>query len=203
MDYQEYFEAEQQNMGPRYQPPEKPNTMAAGAMVCGILSLVSIFMCFLPLTFILAPCSIVLALLSKGSEDKMHSSARIGIITSICGFLAYGAMIGSILFLFYTSRDYRQSLFDTMNHTSQSMYGMDMEELMRSLYGDDIDIYEFFRLDPEKAPGEADSLPVPPSVPQSVSNDANNTIYWIAEQPESIQNFAYTIIPLAEGGYLW
>lgn len=159
MDYQEYFEAQQQNMSPRYQLPQKPNALATGAMVCGIVSIFSIFLCFLPLTFILAPCSIVLALLSKGNQKKMHRTARLGIAASIGGYLVYGVTVGSVVFLFYTSQDYRQSVFNMTDQMCEANYGMGFDELTQQLYGDDFDIYEFFRIEPKEAAEENITAP--------------------------------------------
>lgn len=159
MDYQEYFEAQQQNMSPRYQLPQKPNALATGAMVCGIVSIFSIFFCFLPLTFILAPCSIVLALLSKGSQKKMHRTAWLGIAASIGGYLVYVVMVGSVVFLFYTSQDYRQAVFDMTDQLCEASYGMSFDELTQQLYGDEFDIYEFFRIEPKEAAEENQTAP--------------------------------------------
>lgn len=159
MDCQEYFEAQQQNMSPRYQLPQKPNALATGAMVCGIVSIFSIFFCFLPLTFILAPCSIVLALLSKGSQKKMHRTAWLGIAASIGGYLVYVVMVGSVVFLFYTSQDYRQAVFDMTDQLCEASYGMSFDELTQQLYGDEFDIYEFFRIEPKEAAEENQTAP--------------------------------------------
>lgn len=218
MDYQEYFEAQQQNMSPRYQLPQKPNALATGAMVCGIVSIFSIFLCFMPLTFILAPCSIVLALLSKGNQKKMHRTARLGIAASIGGYLVYGVTVGSVVFLFYTSQDYRQSVFDMTNQMCEANYGMGFDELTQQLYGDEFDIYEFFRIEPKEATegstaepetsGENSAVPetltpngTEPDVPKPSYYSYRNEIIpediTSSKEIPDIQNFEHSLYPLS------
>lgn len=152
MDNQEYFEEERPNAAPNYQPPQKANALATGAFVCGLLAAASAFTCLLPLTFILTPCSIILALLSKGSDTKMHKSARIGVIGSVTGITLCVIMITSVMTLFFTNTQYRRQLLDMVNQASESAYGMDFEEALQEIYGEDFNFSEFFMLEPESTP---------------------------------------------------
>lgn len=205
MNFNEYFEAEQQNMGPHYHLPHRPNSLATASLVCGVVAVVSIFICPVVLTCIFGPISILLALLSKGYDAKMHNYAKIGIITSISGISMNIMMYSIIIALFIYSPNYREAVIEYCDQTFEMTYGMDFNETMQQIYGEDFDINKIFGVSPD-AP-DTSQLPDETMIPdvqqlpdsnepaRSEMDPANNETYY-EQGPNDITNFDHTFSPL-------
>ncbi len=84
------YNGEQPQQGNNYEPNDRytvtaPNGLATGALVLGILSVVSV--CCIYGSWIFGGIGITLGLLSRGKEKKMSTNAMVGVITSIVGIV--------------------------------------------------------------------------------------------------------------------
>lgn len=75
--------------------------MATAAMLLGLASLFTLFTVYLPM--VLGSIAIILAILSKGYGKKMISSAKIGVITSICGLSLILSITAALVGFFLSS----------------------------------------------------------------------------------------------------
>ena len=118
---------------PGYTPPRKTpaDGMITASVVLGVAAIVSAFMMTVYFPFILGGISIILALLSKGQEQKMASKARMGIICSIVGLvLNVIIVVGSVCFVFANKEAYQQ--FDQMY---EYIYGESFSDTYEKLTG--------------------------------------------------------------------
>ena len=107
--------------------------LATASFVLGIISLVSVLCCC---PFVISAIGIVLALLSKGAQQKLRPRAKTGLILSIVGMgisliLAVFTIVFPIL-MYKTNPEFRNNINDAM------VKSLDQdEELFRKVYGDD------------------------------------------------------------------
>jgi len=108
--------------------------LATASMVLGIISLVSILCCC---PFVFSAIGIVLALLSKGAEEKLRPRAKTGLILSITGMVvSLVLVIFSVVFpivMYKTNPEFRNNLDQQMIRSLEQD-----EQLFRQLYGDDV-----------------------------------------------------------------
>ncbi len=113
--------------------------LATASFVIGIISLVSILCCC---PFVFSAIGIVLALLSKGAEKALRPRAKTGLILSITGmavsFVLAVFTIAFPLVMYKTNPEFRKNFNNEMIRSLEQD-----EELLRSLYGDDV--YEQMR----------------------------------------------------------
>lgn len=117
--------------------------LATASFILGIISLVSVLCCC---PFVISAIGIVLALLSKGAEEKLRPRAKTGLILSIIGMgISIVLTIFTIAFpilMYKTNPEFRNNINDAM------VKSLDQdEELFRQMYGDDVfdqmrDIFE-------------------------------------------------------------
>lgn len=120
--------------------PQPRKTPASGlvnaAFILGIAAIVSAFMMTVYFPFILGGISIVLALLSKGYDNKMAGSAKAGIVCSVIG-LVVNILIVSVSFhtLFTDERVFQQ--FDSLY---EQIYGDSFTDTYKEMTGEDFPI---------------------------------------------------------------
>lgn len=115
---------------PDYTPhtPPKGNGMAIAALICGIISLTGL-LCLLP-SFICGGIAVTLALLSKGKEEKMQSTAKAGLTLGTIGIvLAVGIMASSVYTVFSNP-----DLMEQYEIIYEQMYGSDFEDDMNGIF---------------------------------------------------------------------
>ena len=120
---------------PGYTPPQKSpaDGMITAAMILGVTSIVSAFMMTVYFPFILGGISIIMALLSKGHEQKMVSKAKMGIVCSIVGIvLNIIIVIGSVYIVFSSEATFQQ--FDRLY---ESIYGESFSDTYEELTGNE------------------------------------------------------------------
>lgn len=116
-----------------YQLPvaEPGSSLAAAAMVLGIIAIVSCFTLTIYPPYILGSIAIVLALLSKGRRPKLFSNAKTGIICAISGIAINTMIIVFIMYLLFTSPHIREIL--------EEQYGITFDEMIDEIMeGNDI-----------------------------------------------------------------
>lgn len=112
------------------------NGLVNAAFILGIAAIVSAIMMTVYFPFILGGISIILALLSKGYEDKMAGPAKTGIVCSIIG-LVLNILIVSISLhtLFTDARAFQQ--FDNMY---EQIYGDSFTDKYKEMTGEDFPV---------------------------------------------------------------
>lgn len=118
------------------------NAMSVASLVLGILSIVSL--CMVYFSPIFACLSILFALLSRGSQKKLHGFSIVGIVTSVFG-LAISAIIWICVFVFafqLMSDPSRVSadFWQTYKETGERLYGEEFDDMLKQIYGEDFDI---------------------------------------------------------------
>ncbi len=111
-----------------YQLPyaEPGSSLANASMVLGIISIVSCFTFTVYPAFILGSIAIVLALLSKGTRQKLFSKAKTGILCAVIGLSVNTVLVTSCMYLFFTNPEVRRDI----NRTVERQYGVSFDELM-------------------------------------------------------------------------
>lgn len=118
-------------------PHTKPNGFATAALVLGILAFVSAFsMTILP-PLIFGSLSIILGILSRGDQKKLHSRALAGVITAAAALVLNLAICFFSFYMVFSNPETTQQYWDMVNETYEQMLGMSLEELLET-YGFDI-----------------------------------------------------------------
>jgi len=106
--------------------------LAVTACFLGIASIGASFVMPVLLPYVLAPVSIMLAILSKGSQDKMTATARRAVRFAITGLIVNTIMTG------YTAVSAIQMIRDPqrrelLNETTYSLYGYTFDDLLSQI----------------------------------------------------------------------
>lgn len=112
-------------------PPSRPNgdTLAAAAMILGILAIVMCITFTLYPTFVLGSISVVLALLSRGKAAKASAKARIGMICATAGLVCNCLLVGTTLYAIRTD----PQVLEKANELIKEQYGMTYEEIINAI----------------------------------------------------------------------
>ncbi|WWR16469.1 hypothetical protein V1224_03135 [Lachnospiraceae bacterium JLR.KK008] len=123
-----------QNQMPYPMPPvrQQENIMANAAMITGLVGAASII--FLPfyLPCIFGGISIVLALLSKGSQSRLSPHAKIGFIVTLCSFTLNAILFVFAMYLLMAVPEYQQQF----NQLYEQMYGESFDDMMEDTFWD-------------------------------------------------------------------
>lgn len=106
------------------------NSLAVAAMSLGILALIFTFTFTVYPTLVFGGLAIILALLSKGTDPKMHSNAKTGVIIATVGISFDIVIVTAVLLLIfspYADPEYRKE-FDTMY---EQIYGESFEDALQ------------------------------------------------------------------------
>ena len=138
MDYNNWNQQNQNQNNQPYPPARKApgNGLMGASFVLGIAAIVSAIMMTVYLPFILGGISIVLALLSKGYENKMAGSAKAGIVCAVVGLVLNVLVVSVSLYTVFTdARVFRQ--FDSMY---EQFYGDSFSDTYKELTGKEFPI---------------------------------------------------------------
>lgn len=101
-------------------------TMASAALIFGAGALLTLLTVFLPL--VLGSLAIVLALLSKGSEKKMLTQAKVGFGCGIAGLSMVLALLGSSYALMFTHPEMLPEIGRQYDAAYENINGKGIEE---------------------------------------------------------------------------
>ena len=96
--------------------------LARISLILGIISLISMFLVPVLVTCVCAPLSIILAILSKGRNDRMVPAARNGTMLSA---VALGITAAIVIF----------ALAVVMKMMADPVYRMELSQMFESMYG--------------------------------------------------------------------
>ena len=132
-----------------YENPGMPvhNKFATASMILGMCSLLFLCTFFLPIP--LGALGILFYCLSKRKNRPVDSSAKTGLVTSLIGLIT-GTI--SMVFIFASAINLmKPENRDLLNEQFESVYGMDFDEYMNQIYGEDYeDLSHMFDSDYEK-----------------------------------------------------
>ncbi len=105
---------------------EPANGFARASMILGLLSIVTAFMLTIYFPFVLGSLAIILALLSKGYQSKLHPNAKTAIATAIVGLSLNICLIAGSFILVFSVKEYREQ-FDTI---FEQVYGESFDDAL-------------------------------------------------------------------------
>lgn len=115
-------------------PVTRPNGFATASLVLGICAFVSVFtMTVLP-PVILGSLSLILGLLSRGSQKKMHSNALAGVIVSASALVINLAICIFSFYTVFSNPEATKEYWNMVNQTYEQVTGMSFDEILES-YG--------------------------------------------------------------------
>ena len=97
----------------------------------GTLGLVGLFCSFFGMfwfSFLFGSLAIILAVLSKGNEKRMCTSAGVGMITGILALIIQICMIIFTLYSIIYIPEFREQFINTFYHIYEQMYGIPFQE---------------------------------------------------------------------------
>jgi hypothetical protein len=122
-----------QNNSWQYRPApmkSKGDGMATAALILGVMSVLSLFFMQLYIPFIAGSVGIILAILSKGSAQKLLSKAKAGIACCTMGLvLDILVCVGSV-YLVFNLPTLMPDMVDEVNEMCEEQYGISYDELM-------------------------------------------------------------------------
>lgn len=114
-----------------YQMPqtEPGNGLFTAAFILGIVALVFCFTFTVYPAYIFGSIAIVLALLSKGKNAKMHSKASVGIICAIAALVLNTCIVTYSMTTIFTNPE----VYEEFNDTCEEIYGMSFDEMIEEI----------------------------------------------------------------------
>lgn len=114
-----------------YQMPqtEPGNGLFTAAFILGIVALVFCFTFTVYPAYIFGSIAIVLALLSKGKNAKMHSKASVGIICAIAALVLSTCIVTYSMTTIFTNPE----VYEEFNDTCEEIYGMSFDEMIEEI----------------------------------------------------------------------
>ncbi len=122
------------------QPLVPPNTFARAAMTLGGIALVSVFTFTIFPSVILGSLALILALLSRGAELKMHPTAKTATILASIAFVANIVIVGGSFALVFGDN----ATHDMLNDTYEEMYGITYDEFLEGIMDGTLDYEDLY-----------------------------------------------------------
>ena len=128
------------NMNYSYRPRDnRSKTLTTFASLSMTLGIVSFFMAttiIIPIA--LGSLSIILAVLSKGTDLKMKGPSLIGFASSVAAIIC-AFLLGAVeIYAFFNIESYHNQ----MNAMYKEFYGITMDEYITNVFGEDISFFE-------------------------------------------------------------
>ena len=108
-------------------PPR--NGMATAASVLGLATIVTTVLCTVYIPFITGSLAILFALLSKGSDSRMSSSATSGLTSAVIGLIMNTVLIVTVIVLYLTN----PLIHEQANKLFEQRYGVTIDEMWDDL----------------------------------------------------------------------
>lgn len=118
-----------------YQPVQKSpaDGLITATLALGIATIVSAILGTVYFPFILGGICIVLALLSKGYDEKMSSKPKIGIICSVVGLVLNVLVVSTSVYKVFTD----EQTFNQFDRIYEQMYGESFRDMYKDATGQD------------------------------------------------------------------
>lgn len=107
------------------------NSFAKASLIMGIVCIITTIICTVYLPFIFGGLAIIFAILSKGNQKYMDSSATAGIITSAIGMILDTIIITVFCYMLFTNQSFRTNA----NEITKSVYGATLDEMFEQSTG--------------------------------------------------------------------
>ena len=102
-----------------------PNKMANTSFLCGVLSLVTLFLCPALLPMLFGSLAIILAILSKGYDKHMSRIMRHAFILGMIGLISYIILVGQQSYRYMNDSAYRKQI----NHLYEEFYNQGIRDM--------------------------------------------------------------------------
>ena len=120
-----------------------PNSMAKAASTVGIIAVISIFTMLLYPAIVLGATAIILALLSRDKDGKMHDKAKGAITAGVVALVADSAVIILAMTLLFSNGSFKQQINDSFKQT----YGQTFDDMWEDAMDGKLDLdYSFGNL---------------------------------------------------------
>ena len=132
------FQNQGQNQIPNNRPvsvrplPQSENNMSTAALITAIVGCLTIFILPVYLPAVFAGISIVLALLSKGSNPRLSSRALTGMIASIGCLILNGIILILSFYLVFAVPEFREQF----EQTYEQFYGESFDDTLNGIMKD-------------------------------------------------------------------
>lgn len=108
---------------------EPGNSLFTAAFILGIIAIVFCFTFTVYPAYIFGSIAIILALLSKGKNAKMHSKANVGVICAIAALVLNTCIVTYSMTTIFTDPE----VYEEFNETCEEMYGMSFDEMIEEI----------------------------------------------------------------------
>ena len=122
------------------EPIVPPNSFARASMVLAGIALVSVFTFTIFPAIILGSLALILALLSRGAELKMHPSAKTATLLVTIALIADITIVGGSFGMIFGDN----STHDMLNETYEEIYGMTYDEILEGIMDGSIDYEDLY-----------------------------------------------------------
>lgn len=109
-------------------PRQRGNSFATASLIMGILAVLTLCTIYLPIVF--GSLSIIFAVLSKGSQQRMAGASHAGIMLSLMGITLSVVTIVTTVFLLLTNPNIYQEYKKELNTIFSQQYGITYDEFM-------------------------------------------------------------------------
>ena len=111
--------------GNTYREAEMPNSMARAASTIGVIAVISVFTMLIYPAIIMGATAIILALLSRDREGRMHDKAKNGITTGVVALIADAAILALVCTMLFSDGSFKQQ----MNEAFKEAYGQTFDDM--------------------------------------------------------------------------
>ncbi len=146
-------EGDDNGSGPVYREAKMPNSLARAASTTGIIAVVSIFTMLLYPAIILGATAIILALLSRDREGRMHDKAKSAVTSGVIALVADGAILVLVMTMLFSGGSFKQQLNDLFVET----YGQTFDAMWDDARDGKLDLeYKFNTLGNNQLPDSSE-----------------------------------------------
>ncbi len=111
--------------GNTYREAEMPNSMARAASTIGVIAVISVFTMLIYPAIVMGATAIILALLSRDREGKMHDKAKNGITTGVVALIADAAILALLCTMLFSNGSFKEQ----MNEAFKEAYGQTFDDM--------------------------------------------------------------------------
>lgn len=113
-----------------------PNSMAKAASTMGVIAVVSLFTMLIYPALIMGATAIVLALLSRDRDGKMHVKAKNAITTGIVAIAVDAVMVAAAMTFLFSNGSFKNDL----NELFKDTYGQTWDDMYKDMLDGSLDL---------------------------------------------------------------